>query len=568
MKLSSVSCLSSLLAAGMAGCLEDGDDGGQGNVADPLSGIDLESLSPKVFDILPPEEIWVTASDGMRMNTVAYRPDTNAAAPVFINFSPYWGDSATTQGDHFSQYMINEYVPRGYTVVLASLRGTGHSEGCFEIGSDREVQDLNEVVDFYSKQAWSNGKIASGGKSYDSSPLNGMIAKFPHPALRGVFHVSGITDMYAYNVRNGVVYGPTQGTIFNALYAQQGLQEYGIGRLSNDTAGVDLIGGRPGDAGTYEDEDAESLARILGDVACVEQPDIQASGAATAASGVRTPYWVERDWKRYVSDSGWDGSIFFVHGLAEQNVRPDHILPWLISLPPGIQVKGWLHQETFTPYASGTGHVYPMRTDWNVTMLAWLDHILLGKANGFEALYTVEAAGSDGLWRASATWPPHDAAVTATGLLPGADGSLDVVLSPGRPLRLAGAPSLDVTITTSNSDPVFTALLYDVNLTSGARSWINEAVLRGVLADSLERPVPVPAGEPRRYSLEFYPMDHVVEVGHGLAIVLGGDPQAAMALPSQLADVEYDAGGGVLSFLSASPEPMAVQPTPMRCFAC
>src|ERR1051326_6905070 len=164
-------------------------------------------LSPKQFAIKAPELVMLPSSvDGKHLENAIYRPDTPEKVPVYINFSPYWGDTTMKEGDAFSQYMIHEYVPRGYAVVLSSVRGTGHSEGCFQIGGDLELKDAYDVVDYFSKQPWSNGNLGAGAKSYDATTQNGMIAKFPHPALKTIFHVSGITDMYRYNGKDGVTY--------------------------------------------------------------------------------------------------------------------------------------------------------------------------------------------------------------------------------------------------------------------------------------------------------------------------------------------------------------------------
>ncbi|MDX1611441.1 MAG: CocE/NonD family hydrolase, partial [Candidatus Thermoplasmatota archaeon] len=346
-----------LLTTGIAGCI--GTDGPADDTATTASLGDLD-LPAKVHDLLPVEIEWIeTTSDGKAMHTAVYRPDTDDPVGVFINFSPYWGDTAEQRGDNFAQYMIDEYVPRGFAVVLAAIRGTGHSEGCFQIAGDQELQDMHDVIDHFADVPWSNGNVAAGGKSYDSTPQNGLIAKNPHEALKGIFHVSGITDMYRYNYRQGVTYA--HGTAFNTYYYLQGTDEYGASFLSTPTVENTMS------------EDPESLSRILDDAACTELPQMQASGIGSGIHGMKDAYWIERDWNRYIADTDWNGSIFFVHGLQDWNVKPDHILPWLQLLPEQIPVKGWLHQDT-----ENNGHVYPMRADWNQTMLTWLHHTLNG----------------------------------------------------------------------------------------------------------------------------------------------------------------------------------------------
>ena len=549
-----------LSVTAMAGCLSGGSD-------DATVGPDgdlLARLSPAVYSILPPEEVWVASSvDGQRLHNVVYRPDTDGKVPVWVNFSPYWGDSADDEGDNFAMYMIHEYVPRGYAVVLSALRGTGHSEGCFQIGGDLEIEDAYDVVDFFSKAEWSTGSLASGGKSYDSTTQNALIAKNPHPALKGIFHVSGITDMYSYNYRNGVTYG-TQGIAFNALYWQQTLHEYGLDNENED----DLVGvGAPEDAASPDDEDADSLARAIGDAACPEMPGIQANGLLSAVSGLRTDYWVERDWTRHVADSNWTGSIFFVHGLQDWNVKPDHILPWLQNLPDTIDVRGWIHYANYTPPHSGHGHVYPMRTDWNLTMLRWLDQVLKGIDTGLLLEPAFQIEGTDEVWRWETAWPP--ARGSRLVFTPEADGtSLQLLQAGDEPLRVSGAPTLNVTATTNNLDPVLSAVMYDVS-PSGQVVWANEAVLRGVLADSLEMATPLPPGTTREYLLTFFPMDRVVQPGHALIVELGAATTYTLATPAQMAGIEYDLSSAQADLrLVPTDHIVSPQPEDMFCFAC
>ncbi len=521
--------LAILTTVTLAGCASSGPADEQDLPVDPV--YDLGDLSQKVFDILPVVEEWVAMDDGKRMHNAVYRPDTNESVPVFINFSPYWGDTAETGGDAFSQYMINEYVPRGYAVVLTGIRGTGHSEGCFSIGGDRELQDLHQVVDHYANIEWSNGNIAAGGKSYDSTPTNGMIAKFPHPALKGVFHVSGISDMYAYNYKGGVPYAT--GPVFNTYYYAQGTDEYG----------VSLVG-----AGTTADEDPESLARLIDDVACPDLPFVQAHGVGSGVTGMKTDYWQERDWTQFIGDSEWNGSIFFVHGLQDWNVKPDHILPWIDNLPEQIRVKGWLHQGA---------HVYPERTDWNQTMLRWMDHELKGIDTGLWGEPQWDVRSDNGLWYQEDAWPPEP--ITWGGF---SDGSA-VLLTANETLRLSGSIQINV-VAYGAPDGVVVASFYD-QAPDGTRTWVSEAVLRTLYADGLDNPQPLVGNV--EMSLASYPFDHVFEAGHSVVVEFQGDSRNAVVLPSQTAGTMVMLLGEYLLPVSHA-VPVAEQPKDMECFAC
>lgn len=559
MQWKQVALLVLLTTVGLAGCLSDGGDDAPGEVradiliadSDPFYNdtaydagrLDLDRLSQPVHDILPVEEVWVTTSDalGTRIHNAVYRPDTDGPTPVWINFSPYWGDSATAKGDPFGQYMVENFVPRGYTVVLSAIRGTGHSEGCFEVSSDRELQDLQEVVDFFAEQPWSNGNVGIGGKSYDSTPQNGMIAKFPSENLKTVFHVSGITDWYRYQFHEGVL-ARADGGAFSAYYAAlEGTLEY--------------------QDADPQSEDAESLARLVGDAACPEMAEHVAEPGSTTLHGTKTPYWVERDWTRFIGDTTWDGSIFFYHGLQDWNVQPDHILPWLDALPDHIDTKVWLHQDEQNGFGGG-GHSYPMRADWNLTMLRYMDQELKGIDTGFWDLPAYEVEGSDGLWRGDDHWPLQGAPAA----LPVEDDGT-VIAAGDTALRYGGAPTITVTATPLTPDPVFSAILYDEG-PDGEREWRNEAVLRLTHRESLETPRPVIPGQPVTFTATFYPQDDVLEPGHKWAIEFQEAPSHSVPLPGHLEGLTVESATMNLVLKGATLDVLPQQPVPGPCHTC
>jgi predicted acyl esterase len=530
-----------LIASLLGGCLDPkgSDEAEEGRGLDPLS--------PAQFGALTVEETWVASSvDGKRIHNAVYRPETDEAVPVFINFSPYWGDSAVTKGDAFGTYMVDEYVARGYAIVLSAVRGTGHSEGCFQIGGDLELQDTYDVVDFFSKQPWSNGKVAAGGKSYDSTTQNGMVAKVPHPALEGIFHVSGITDMYRYNYYGGVPYAT--GPIFNTYYYFQGTSEYGLP--------VPLIGGAGG--GPPGEEGPDSLARVLDDVACTELPQMQLSGVGSGATGMKDEYWVERDWTRFIAESAWDGSIFFVHGFQDWNVKPDNMLPWLANLPPEVKARtlGWLHQWQ----NGGDGHVYPMRTDWNETMLRWMDHVLKGSDNGMDQMWGFELQSmgeeTDQVWTRVKDWPPTVDEIT----LEGSPAANELLAT--QPYHLTGGAWAEVTALVAEPQAVLS-----VRLEKTDGTWVSEGVLRAMYRDGLDTPSLVLPGEPLTYRVDLFPFDLHLAEGKTLRLVTGEMPQYTLATPAELAAVTYQ---GFVLHLPTSDDSVQLdpQPVPMDCFTC
>jgi hypothetical protein len=286
-------------------------------------------------------------------------------------------------------------------------------------------------------------------------------------------------------------------------------------------------------------------------VACTELPQMQLSGVGSGAHGLKDAYWQERDWTTSIGASTWEGSIFFVHGFQDWNVKPDHMVPWVTNLPAPVKEKtlGWLHQWQ----EGNTGHVYPMRDDWNRTMLQWLDHTLKGKDNGMQWGFEVQALGEDGhqLWRRTAAWPPASEHVLDQAELQFAAET-----------HLTGGAWAEVTATVSDPESVLS-----LRLETSDGTWVTEGVLRAIYRNGLESPSVVAPGEQTTFRVELFPFDLHVEAGGSLRLVAGEMPQYTLATEPQLATVTYT---GITLHLpyAADAELLDPQPTPTDCFTC
>ncbi|GAB2535480.1 CocE/NonD family hydrolase [Nocardia heshunensis] len=59
-------------------------------------------------------------------------------------------------------------IQSGYTQVVADVRGTGFSEGVWQVFQEREQRDSAEVIDWAAQQPWSDGKVGMSGISYSA----------------------------------------------------------------------------------------------------------------------------------------------------------------------------------------------------------------------------------------------------------------------------------------------------------------------------------------------------------------------------------------------------------------
>jgi X-Pro dipeptidyl-peptidase len=494
-----------------------------------------------------------------------FRPDvgdTGEKVPIIVNYSPYWSNLApptSTGGDAYSLYLIDHFVPRGYAVALVSVRGTGLSEGCFTIGGPQEVDDVDKIATFLGELPWSNGDLAAVAKSYDGTVAQ-MLLTVENPHVKTIVPVSPISEWYKYNHFGGVTYSGSEG--FNTIY------EGTVSLQQTDDPS----------SGTYE----KTPTRI-----CEESADVQTSQYQSVVTGDYSPYWQERNYTAKLPDTV-SASVFYVHGLADWNVKPDHMVPWIDELHArNVTIKMWLGQW---------GHDYPHRDDWNETLLAWFDSELKGIDTGIRSQPLVQVQDNEGTWRDENDWPPTRA--TPTAYYPTSDGALGgtpgtgtamygdapegiLGVSPAagsvvfesapfeQEMRIAGTPFLTTTVSaTSARATLAAALLVDGKV-------VDQGFLDLVHRDGLETSVPMVPGESYQVLVHFYPQDIVVPKGGVLSLYISsGTPKDA-----PVAITTLGAGGAVTLALDTTTLmlPMirggdvrieAVQPEDLGCWTC
>jgi predicted acyl esterase len=94
------------------------------------------------------------------------------------------------------------WVPRGYVVVNADLRGFGRSDGVGAPMSDQEARDVHDLVEWAGTQPWSTGKVGLDGVSYLAiSQWKAAALRPPH--LAAICPWEGFTDAYRDFMRPG-----------------------------------------------------------------------------------------------------------------------------------------------------------------------------------------------------------------------------------------------------------------------------------------------------------------------------------------------------------------------------
>lgn len=96
--------------------------------------------------------------DGVRLNATVFRPgDQKEPLPVVFTLTPYSADTYHDRAQYFARH--------GYVYALVDVRGRGNSEGEFEPFLN-EGRDGHDIVEWFARQPWCNGKVTMWGGSY------------------------------------------------------------------------------------------------------------------------------------------------------------------------------------------------------------------------------------------------------------------------------------------------------------------------------------------------------------------------------------------------------------------
>ncbi|MFE6860106.1 CocE/NonD family hydrolase [Nocardia sp. NPDC057668] len=87
-----------------------------------------------------------------------------------------------------------DLVKAGYNMVHVDIRGTGTSQGKWQMFGDQERQDAAEVIDWITAQPWSDGSVAVKGTSATGIAAL-RAADRGNPAIKAVFSYIGSGDL-------------------------------------------------------------------------------------------------------------------------------------------------------------------------------------------------------------------------------------------------------------------------------------------------------------------------------------------------------------------------------------
>lgn len=160
--------------------------------------------SERTHEVTVERDIRVPVRDGTILVGDLFRPAAKGKFPVLLGAHPYNCEimSAPLRPIGYGNlrgYMeagdSKFFVRRGYVHAIINLRGSGKSQGKFQMMGPLEVQDVIDVIQWLAKQPWSDGNVGMFGVS-SFAWLQLQVAARNPPHLKAVFAPWGATDFY------------------------------------------------------------------------------------------------------------------------------------------------------------------------------------------------------------------------------------------------------------------------------------------------------------------------------------------------------------------------------------
>src|SRR3954453_9297298 len=152
-------------------------------------------------------QVLLPMHDGVRLHGWVNREDPQAPRPVLLTITSYQ-NSGCPGG---SSYYVSPSVANRMTMVFVSMRGTGASEGKFDLFGPDTRSDIDDILDWIVKQPWSDGSIVLAGSSG-----NGlfMMDALRHPAVKAAVAETACSDLYRCFHRGGANAQQVSGVYF------------------------------------------------------------------------------------------------------------------------------------------------------------------------------------------------------------------------------------------------------------------------------------------------------------------------------------------------------------------
>lgn len=194
-----------------------------------------ESSEPK-YSSVTWLDMRIPMRDGVTLGADVYRPFAPGKKfPALLAWSPYTKVmQASSIAEGLNEAGTSEFwVPRGYVHVIVDARGTGDSEGKYDLMGPQEQMDLFDTIQWIAEQPWCDGNVGMTGISYFGI-VQPLVAAHKPPALKAIFPYDGATDTYREFFSRGGVPQPFWYWLFGCVHHLNA----GFGQRTPDPSGV------------------------------------------------------------------------------------------------------------------------------------------------------------------------------------------------------------------------------------------------------------------------------------------------------------------------------------------
>lgn len=179
-----------------------------------------ERVDSGVPGMLFEHDVPVAMNDGAKLRINIYRPDKPGRYPVLMLMGPYGKDTSMADAPAYKtswakliakypdlckksscRYIRFEapdperWIPNGYIVIHADVRGAGASPGVLDPFSPRETEDYATLITWAAHQPWSSGKVGLLGTSFHAINQYQVAALQPD-GLAAILPWEGAFDQY------------------------------------------------------------------------------------------------------------------------------------------------------------------------------------------------------------------------------------------------------------------------------------------------------------------------------------------------------------------------------------
>jgi putative CocE/NonD family hydrolase len=138
---------------------------------------------------------YITMSDGVQLRYAAELPDEAGRFPVVMKYDGYCEGTDPLTCNEGTSHQATTLLAAGYAVVGVSARGTGCSQGQFDMRSPVMNTDGAAAVEWAARQSWSSGRVGMFGDSFPGLTQPGVAAL--HPAgLAAIAPWQIVDDLY------------------------------------------------------------------------------------------------------------------------------------------------------------------------------------------------------------------------------------------------------------------------------------------------------------------------------------------------------------------------------------